>query len=120
MRDREEKRKDLLYPEDHFKVNWDLYITVVLLVSCVVTPIRIAFGNVEEPPGWIAVNFFIDFCFFVDVIIIFNSAYYDDEYVIIEDRKTIAKTYLKSWFIVDVLAIVPFDYILKSFEDQDE
>ena len=45
---------------------------------------------------------------------IFNSAYYDEETELIDDRKEIAKYYLKGWFTVDVLAIIPFDYILSE------
>ena len=30
----------------------------------------------------------------------------------IQDRKTIAKTYLKSWFFIDLVATLPFDLIM--------
>lgn len=43
---RNNKKKWLFYPEDYWKVNWDLFITCILLVSCMVTPWRIAFGEV--------------------------------------------------------------------------
>jgi len=76
------------------------------------TPFNIAFGQIEEPIGWVLVNFTIDFCFLVDIMVIFNSAYYDEEFIIVEDRKMIAKEYITSWFTIDLLAILPFDYIL--------
>lgn len=43
----------------------------------------------------------------------FFFAYYDRNYELVADRKTIAKTYLRSWFFVDFLAIFPFDKIFK-------
>ena len=49
MRFRMNKKKNLLYPEDTFKVNWDLFITLILLISCITTPFRIAFGDLKEP-----------------------------------------------------------------------
>ena len=42
----------------------------------------------------------------------FNVAVLDSENYIIEDnRKTIAKNYLKSWFIIDILSCFPFGLI---------
>lgn len=43
------------------------------------------------------------------MIVIFNSAYYDDEFHIVEDRQQIAVNYLKSWFLIDFLSIFPID-----------
>ena len=52
MRARKNKVGFLLYPEDAFKENWDFWITIVLIISCITTPLRIAFGEIEEPLGW--------------------------------------------------------------------
>jgi len=52
-------------------------------------------------------------------MIIFNSAYYDTDFQIIEDRKMIAKEYAESWFIVDLLAILPFDLIFFGGNSSD-
>ena len=115
MKNRKEKKFGILYPEDHGKVNWDLFITLILLISCVITPLRIAFGESEEPIGWEVTNWTIDSLFFIDIFVVFNSAYYDEDYVIIESRKVIAKSYIYSWFFIDALAIVPFDRFINAF-----
>ena len=44
----------------------------------------------------------------------FNTAFYDDDFAIIEDRCTIARTYATSWLIIDVLAIFPFDLLANA------
>ena len=91
MRLRETKVQYLLYPEDHKKESWDLFITLILLLTCFITPYRIAFGSIyEEPIGWQFVSYTIDFLFLIDIFVIFNSAFYDDEFLIVEDRKIIA------------------------------
>lgn len=59
-------------------------------------------------------NNVIDFLFLVDIIVIFNTAIYDQYFQIIEDRKKIALIYLKGWFTIDALAILPFDWILSA------
>lgn len=120
MRYRDNKKSFLLYPEDPQKVYWDLYITCVLLISCLLTPFRIAFGEIEDPVEWVIINWVIDGCFLVDIIIIFNSAYYDSEFIIVEDRKMIAKEYLSGWFLVDLLAIIPFEIFITQNEGNYE
>lgn len=52
--------------------------------------------------------------FLLDMIIIFNSAYYDEEMEIVDNRKAIAKAYLNGWFSVDLLAIIPFSEMMNA------
>jgi hypothetical protein len=41
--------------------------------------------------------------------VIFNTAFYNDDSEIIDDRKEIASSYARGWFSIDLLAIIPFD-----------
>ena len=85
----------------------------MLIFSCLSIPYRVAF--VETSTGtWDYINIAVDVCFLIDIIIIFNTAYYDENYQLIDDRKLIAKKYIKSWFFVDVISILPIEYILKQ------
>jgi len=52
-------------------------------------------------------------------LVIFNSAYLNDEFVVIDDRKEISKTYLKGWFTVDVVSSVPFGLINSGSSSAD-
>jgi len=57
----------------------------------------------------------MDFLFFVDVVLTFNTAILDDTNWTIEDNyKTIAITYLKSWFVIDILSCFPFGLLNHS------
>jgi hypothetical protein len=49
--------------------------------------------------------------FLIDIVLIFNIAFYNEEYKMIKDRKNIARNYLSGWFLIDVLAIIPFDLL---------
>ena len=50
----------------------------------------------------------------IDIIFLFNSAYFDDHLDLVTDRSTISITYLKSWFVIDILAIIPFNLFVPS------
>jgi len=111
MRHRDKRKSFMFYPEDQAKANWDLFITVVLIFTCLSTPYRIAFID-KDNTTWIVLNYSIDLLFLVDIIFIFCTAYNDDDFTIIDDRKQIARGYIYSWFSIDFLAIVPFDQLI--------
>jgi hypothetical protein len=101
------------HPLDKFKVNWDIFMSFVLIFISIVTPYRIAFVAIDSQ-GWHVANIIVDSVFLIDIIIIFNTAYFDEDYKLVQDRKLIAKGYLSSWFAFDFLAVVPFDLLLRG------
>lgn len=101
----------MIYPENDHKANWDFFMTVVLIFTCVVTPYRIALVE-NDTIEWSVLNYSIDALFLIDIIIIFNTAFYDEDFAIIEDRGTIAKEYLMGWFLIDLVAILPFELLI--------
>jgi len=52
--------------------------------------------------------------FFCDILIIFNTAYFDENFKVVDDRKVIAYKYLTGWFFIDIMSILPFDLILNA------
>lgn len=62
-------------------------------------------------------NNIIDFLFLIDILLIFNTAFYTEDMEIITHRKTIAKKYIRGWFFIDSLAILPFELILGAAGD---
>ena len=103
----------LIYPDDPIKSYWDIFIVFVLIFACLVTPCRIAFVD-DELPGWIMANYIVDGMFLIDIMVIFNTAYYDDDFQLITNRKIIAIDYVQGWFLIDLLAIIPFDIFFAS------
>jgi len=55
--------------------------------------------------------FAVDGFFLVDIFVNFSSAASLDDIEIEEDRKKIALMYMKSWFLIDLLSIMPFDIL---------
>mmetsp|Transcript_28161 Transcript_28161/g.42627 ORF Transcript_28161/g.42627 Transcript_28161/m.42627 type:complete len:144 (+) Transcript_28161:594-1025(+) len=103
----------MVYPEDVFKRVWDVFICLTLIFTCLVVPVRIAFVDFDTSV-WVIINESIDAIFVADIIITFNTAFYDKDFRLIHHRKQIAITYFRSWFLIDLLAVVPFDMIMSS------
>ena len=96
-----------MYPKNQKKRIFDIYICLLLIFSCIEIPYRLVLTQGDDDAIWQTINYFIDISFLLDIIFNFNTAYFDEDFKLIDDRKEIAKQYLKSWFIIDLLAIAP-------------
>lgn len=95
---------------------WDLTISMLLLITCVTTPFDLAFADeIEDVESYTIFRNTIDILFFIDIVVIFNTAYQTDAMEIEDDRFQIAKAYIQGWFIIDLMAVLPFEFILKLF-----
>ena len=114
MTTRNNQKPFIIYPENKQKGIWDLFMTLVLIITCIMTPLNIAFNedNIDETSK--VLDNIIDLLFCMDIIVIFNSAFYNEDSEIIDDRKEIAKWYLTGWFTIDLLAVIPFDSIINA------
>jgi len=90
-----------------------MLITVILLYSCIATPVQIALYDELDGVGK-RLNQIVDSLFLIDIIIIFNSAIYDEDFEIVDNRQEIVKDYFKGWFFIDVFAIFPFEMVMPS------
>lgn len=107
-------RKWLIMPDNEWKTKWDSYIVVVLIWVSITLPYQIAFHE-ETSKKWFVIGLIVDLSFLVDIILTFFSAIHDyKNRTMITDRKQIALKYLKSWLIIDVISITPFDLFFKG------
>jgi hypothetical protein len=77
------------------------------------TPFNIAFYPDRTSVTWLGINYFIDFIFLADILVIFNTGYIDEdgEFTVVQDYGKIAKRYLTSWFLIDFIAVIPIDLL---------
>lgn len=98
-------------------------MVMLLMANLVILPVVISFFRNEElSTGWVLFNCFSDTFFLLDVVFNFRTGITDQktaEQVILAPGQ-IAIHYLKSWFVIDFISAVPFDYIfLLVDEDKD-
>lgn len=84
------------------------------LFNCFTVPITVAFQPESfETQPLVILNFIIDFFFLLDMIITFRTSYVNSLGVEEVRYHMIAQNYIKSTFIIDFLATVPWDSLLK-------
>ena len=59
------------------------------------------------------IDWIINGLFFIDILIIFNTVFYNEDFEKIDTRKGIALEYIKGWFIIDFICCIPFDVIVE-------
>jgi hypothetical protein len=82
----------MLYPDYAVTQCWELFITIILLLSCFLTPIDLAFNDIR--PNYIEFHIImslIDVMFGIQIILTFFTATEDDNMLITEDYKSIAQ-----------------------------
>lgn len=109
---RGQKPKWILNPRSAFIRSWDLVTILLLLFTAVVTPYEVAFLNTSPAEFLFWVNRLVDVCFVVDIVFNFFLMFYDeDSGRWVYDKSIIAKRYLRGWFLIDIVSIIPFDVI---------
>ncbi|KAG9133894.1 hypothetical protein Leryth_004619 [Lithospermum erythrorhizon] len=82
---------------------------LVLLVFYTAWVCPFEFGFIEKPHGALPIaDNIVNGFFAIDIILTFFVAYLDKvTYVLVDDRKKIAWRYLRTWFILDLVATIP-------------
>ena len=90
--------------------------------NCFTLPLEISF----EPPSLVESVFYkilswlIDFCFLVDIIVVFRTLVTSDYGgALVSDKGVIAMKYLRGDFCIDLLATIPFDSVVELFSEQE-
>ena len=95
-------------PRSPFRKTWDLFIITLVMYSAIAIPYYSAFSTTEA--GWqIGIDYTFDLLFVIDIVLNFFTAYYDKFGRLVANRQSIKHNYLRSWFVIDVLASFPFE-----------
>lgn len=103
----------MLYSED-MQV-WDIFMSLLLTFSCFVMPLELCFTY--ESTGYLIMSYTVDCLFLLDIFVCFNLAVQTEDFEEIDDHKKIACEYLKGWFWIDTIAIIPFQLMMPTVDE---
>ena len=64
-------------------------------------------------------TFLVDIMFIIDIVINFRTTYINENEDVVSEPSKIAVHYFRGWFIIDLVAAIPFDLLLFG-SDTDE
>jgi CRP-like cAMP-binding protein len=93
---------------------WSVLLFLILLYTLTVTPYLVCFiENVE--PSLDYFNLFVDIFFCFDIMVNMCLAYKNNEGVLVTKKGEIVKHYLKTWFFIDLVSSIPFQFIEQRY-----
>ncbi|XP_069579416.1 voltage-gated inwardly rectifying potassium channel KCNH7-like isoform X2 [Brachyistius frenatus] len=106
-----------------FKAVWDWLILLLVIYTAIFTPYSAAFllNDIEEQRrrecGYSCsplnvVDLIVDIMFIVDILINFRTTYVNVNEEVVSHPAKIAIHYFKGWFLIDMVAAIPFDLLI--------
>ena len=100
------KAKCVILPDNKHKIRWNVWISILLLYTGIVVPIKVAFFDKPSLSG-ILLDCMIYLCFITDVVLTFFTAYERRDGSLEKRHKYITREYFKAWFWVDTISSIP-------------
>ncbi|XP_063359627.1 potassium voltage-gated channel subfamily H member 8 isoform X2 [Cydia amplana] len=97
-----------------FKTFWDWLILIATFYVAVVVPYNASFVDEGHPRISVTSDVVVEALFIVDILLNFRTTFVSKKGEVVSDSKAIAFNYLRSWFVVDLLAALPFDLLYAS------
>uniref|UniRef100_M4AAU7 Potassium voltage-gated channel subfamily H member 7 n=1 Tax=Xiphophorus maculatus TaxID=8083 RepID=M4AAU7_XIPMA len=106
-----------------FKAVWDWLILLLVIYTAILTPYSAAFllNDQEEQRrrecGYSCsplnvVDLMVDIMFIIDILINFRTTYVNHNEEVVSHPAKIAIHYFKGWFLIDMVAAIPFDLLI--------
>ena len=105
----------VILPNHKYLQRWDLVTMLALIFTALVTPVEVGFTSkaLGITDALFIVNRSVDLVFICDLVLQFNLSYRDELKggQLIKSRKAIARRYLRGWFSVDFVSVIPFELL---------
>ncbi|XP_025032051.1 potassium voltage-gated channel subfamily H member 2 [Python bivittatus] len=106
-----------------FKAVWDWLILLLVIYTAIFTPYSAAFllnnqeGRDHRTCGYSCsplnvVDLIVDIMFIIDILINFRTTYVNSNEEVVSHPAKIAIHYFKGWFLIDMVAAIPFDLLI--------
>lgn len=109
-----EKNSFIISPDSYFKAVWDILKLSLILIHSFLIPYILTFIPPDVSQYQLTINS-IEIFFLIDLLIQFNTGvYYNGS--LFTSRRLIAKYYIRSNFIIDILSVFPYFLIIPEME----
>uniref|UniRef100_A0A673L3B5 Cyclic nucleotide-gated potassium channel n=1 Tax=Sinocyclocheilus rhinocerous TaxID=307959 RepID=A0A673L3B5_9TELE len=99
-------------PKQHNVRAWNAFISITCLASVTLSLYELFFNSTV--PGIIFTRYSLDLIFIFNIISRFYIGY-ESHGVVITDPKRVRKKYLRTWFFLDLLSVLPLETLTMAF-----
>ena len=102
----------VIQPESKYTIVWRYFVSFLLLMNGIYTPFRVSFFTKPDSTFVLAYETITDVALFLDVIISFFTPYQRIDGSFELNNKKIARRYLYTWFLKDIVVILPTEFLM--------
>jgi len=106
----------ILHPQSNLRTAWDVGSVIMLGYDCIMTPLQLIMDT--EPTGIVVCGWIVNGFWSLDIGVSFITGFYKDAQLIM-DWRAIAQSYVSTFFLFDLLVILP-DWIAAAFETNSD
>ncbi|KAH9498163.1 Potassium voltage-gated channel sub H member 8, partial [Bulinus truncatus] len=94
-----------------FKIGWDWLILLCTFYVAIMVPFNAAFKREGRIKEFIYMDVFVEVMFAIDIVLNFRTTFLNKSGQVVYDSRLIAINYIRGWFLLDLLAAIPFDVL---------
>ncbi|KAK3721258.1 hypothetical protein RRG08_044266 [Elysia crispata] len=105
-----------------FKIGWDWLILLCTVYIAIMVPFNAAFRKFDARKSgrfrdFMYIDAGVEVLFAIDIVLNFRTTYLNKSGQVVYESRLIAMNYISGWFVLDLLAAIPFD-LLYTFSVQ--
>lgn len=111
--------KTIIFDEsDEWRGYWDTSVLVCAIFNAMAIPLTLSFY-----PSWAYDSIYpwadnmTNIVFFLDILVIFNTAILSKDKERINDRRRIAKKYIRGMFFIDLVSSLPWNLMIRNIQN---
>lgn len=111
----------MVSPDSRLAVRWDGAMVALVIISCVLAPLQVAWDDEFEALGrgaylsFVVFSVAIDVTFLFDICLNFRTGVKVDGVLVMEPT-VVASNYVRGWFLTDLLSSIPLDFAAGGFK----
>jgi hypothetical protein len=102
---------NLIHPDSKFIKTWSIVLSLILLYTATIMPVRVAFYDVIFFDAWTIVDLMMDSMFAFDILVNCFVAYERRDGTLEKSPTKVFTRYARSWLAFDIVACLPFSFI---------
>ncbi|KAI8775895.1 potassium voltage-gated channel subfamily H member 4 isoform X3, partial [Biomphalaria glabrata] len=99
-----------------FKIGWDWLILLCTFYLAIMVPFNAAF---KRDARFVYFDAGVEVLFAIDIVLNFRTTFLNKSGQVVYDSRLIALNYIRGWFLLDLLAAIPFD-VMYAFSGETE
>ena len=111
----------MLHPYSPLRIRWDVFTSLVLLVTAFLTPLRVGFAiaDSDDDAALFGVDRVMDATFLLDLLLNFRTGFHGASGDVVMEPRNVALNYVRGLFTFDLVATMPWELVYRLARPAD-